>query len=52
MLETYKELLIHQFEAVLCTLNACIDPCPESGWNERVGNVSARAARMAKTVTK
>lgn len=40
VLGTCKELLIRQFEAALCTLNACIDQCPESGWNEPVGNLA------------
>lgn len=38
MLGTFKELTANQFEAALCTLNACIDKCPETVWNARVGN--------------
>lgn len=38
MLDTFKELTANQFEAALCTLNVCIDRCPETAWNSRVGN--------------
>ena len=38
MLDTFRQLIVNQFEAALCTLNACIDACPESIWNGRVGN--------------
>src|SRR4051812_31399969 len=38
MLDTFKTLTVSQFEAALCTLNACIDRCPESSWHARVGN--------------
>jgi hypothetical protein len=38
MLDTFKQLTAHQFEAAFCTLNACIDKCPETAWNERVAN--------------
>ena len=38
MLNTFKELIAHQFEAAFCTLNACIDRCPETAWNARVAN--------------
>ena len=38
MLATFKQLIANQFEAALCTLNACIDRCPETLWNSRVGN--------------
>jgi hypothetical protein len=38
MLDTFKQLVGHQFEAALCTLNACIDRCPDAIWNSRVGN--------------
>jgi len=30
MLDIFKDLLVHQFEAALCTLNSCIDCCPET----------------------
>jgi hypothetical protein len=38
MLDTFKELIANQYEAAFCTLNACIDRCPETAWNARVGN--------------
>jgi len=38
MLDVFKQLIAKQFEAALCTLNACIDRCPDSAWNERVAN--------------
>ena len=40
MLDTVKELMAHQFEAALCTLNACIDRCPERFWKAPVGNLA------------
>ncbi len=39
MLDTVRELIANQLEAALCTLNACIDRCPETAWNARVGNL-------------
>jgi hypothetical protein len=38
MLDTLKELLAHQYEASLSTLNLAIDRCPDASWNERVAN--------------
>ena len=40
MLDTVKDVLAHQFEAALCTLNACVDRCPEPHWNAPVGNLA------------
>jgi hypothetical protein len=40
MLDTFKELLRCQFEAAFCTLNACIDRCPEAAWNAPVANLA------------
>lgn len=37
MLEIFKELIANQFEAALCTLDACIDRCPESAWDAKIG---------------
>lgn len=34
-----RDLLTQQFEAVLCTLAACIDRCPRDSWNAPVGNL-------------
>ena len=39
MLETFKQLTVSQFEATLCTLNACIDRCPDPLWDRPVGNM-------------
>jgi hypothetical protein len=39
MLDTLKTLTLNQYEAALCTLNACIDRCPEPSWHARVGNL-------------
>jgi hypothetical protein len=36
MRDTLAELLVHQYEASLCTLNFAVVRCPESSWNERV----------------
>jgi hypothetical protein len=38
MLRTFQELIASQFEAAFCTLNACIDRCPQAAWNSPVGN--------------
>ena len=40
MLDTYRLLTVQQFEASLCTLNACIDHCPDSAWNAPVGKLA------------
>lgn len=37
MLEVYKTLITNQFAAAFCTLNACVDRCPEALWNHPVG---------------
>jgi hypothetical protein len=36
MLDTLKELLAHQYEASLSTLNLAITRCPDENWNEPV----------------
>ena len=36
MLDTLKELLGHQYEASLGTLNLAVARCPDASWNERV----------------
>jgi len=36
MLDTLKELLAHQFEASLCTLNFAITRCPEANWCQNI----------------
>jgi hypothetical protein len=40
MLKAIQELLTHQFEAALCTLDRCVDRCPVSAWNRPVGNLA------------
>ena len=37
MLDTFKKLLANQYEAALCTLSRCVDKCPESAWDMRIG---------------
>ena len=39
MLETLQRLTTRQFEAALCTLNACITRCPEQAWNAPVAGL-------------
>jgi hypothetical protein len=36
MRDTLAELLAHQYEASLCTLNLAVVRCPEPTWNQRV----------------
>ena len=38
MLDTCQRLLANQYEAALCTLNTCLERCPDSAWNARAGN--------------
>jgi hypothetical protein len=40
MVDTLKQLRARQFEAAFCTLNACLDRCPETAWNGPVGNLA------------
>jgi hypothetical protein len=40
MLDTFKTLIANQFEAAFCTLNRCIERCPETAWNGRVVNLA------------
>ncbi len=39
MLDTLKELLTHQYEASLSTLNLAIARCPDANWNLPVANL-------------
>lgn len=39
MLDAYKRLIANQYEASLCTLNACVDKCPQPAWNGPVVNL-------------
>lgn len=38
LLDVFKTLTVNQFEAALCTLNLCVERCPESAWNGPVVN--------------
>ena len=40
MLDTFKELIAHQYEAALCTLGLCIDECPEPAWNAPIASLA------------
>lgn len=40
MLDSFKTVLANQYEAALCTLNMCIDQCPDSGWDSPVANLT------------
>src|SRR5436190_23912504 len=40
LLDTCKELLAHQFDATLATLNACIEQSPQKAWDAPVGNLA------------
>ena len=39
MLDTLKQLISNQFDAALCTLNACVDRCPDAAWDAPVANM-------------
>ena len=39
MCATLVELLLHQFEASLCTLHLAIARCPEANWEKAVGTL-------------
>ncbi len=39
MLDIFKTLIANQYEAALCTLNACVDKCPQAAWNGPVVNI-------------
>ena len=38
MLATFRRVTTNQFEAALCTLNACVERCPDDSWNGKVAN--------------
>ena len=40
MIESYKSLIANQYEASLCTLNKCIEACPEDAWYAPVVNLT------------
>ena len=37
MLDSYRQLVVNQYEAVLAGLNFCIDRCPDALWDAAVG---------------
>ena len=37
MLDTYRQLVVNQYDAVLAALNFCIDRCPDELWEAEVG---------------
>ncbi len=39
VIDTFKKIVANQFEATLCTLNICINKCPQTAWNAPVGNL-------------
>jgi hypothetical protein len=39
MLDVLNKLITNQYEATLCTLNACVDKCPDKAWNGPVVNL-------------
>lgn len=39
MLTAWRKLIDRQYGAALCMLSRCVDQCPESLWNEPVGNL-------------
>ncbi len=38
MLDTFKTLIVDQYEAALSMLSACVTRCPDSVWNSRVAS--------------
>ncbi len=39
MLDIFQKLIANQYEASLCTLNACVEKCPENAWRGPVVNL-------------
>jgi len=39
MLDALKDLLVHQYEAALCTLHLAVVRYPEGMWNQPVANL-------------
>jgi len=37
MLDVFNQVIANQFEAAFCTLNACIERCPDALWNVKIG---------------
>ena len=44
MLDYYKDIIIRQYEAALCMLNQCVEPCPDKVWNKSVVNLTFNQA--------
>ena len=38
MLDTYRQLVVNQYDAVLAGLNFCIDRCPDELWDAQAGH--------------
>lgn len=38
MLGTFKEVLTNQYGAALCTLDSCIERCPDAAWKAKIVN--------------
>jgi hypothetical protein len=36
MIETFKKLTVNQYEAAFCTLNMCMERCPDFAWHRPV----------------
>ena len=39
MIDIYKQLTLHQYEASLCMLGRCVDRCPADNWNGPVAKL-------------
>jgi DinB family protein len=37
MIKILKELIVNQYGASLCTLDACLERCPDTAWQDKVG---------------
>lgn len=40
MLETFKDLTANQFEAALCTVDACVTRCPDDVWTGPIAQLT------------
>lgn len=38
MLDTFKQVIVNQFDAALCTLSTCIEQCPDAAWTTKIAN--------------
>lgn len=44
MFHALKEVFAKQFQASLCTLNECIDRCPDAAWRSKIVNLEFNQA--------